>query len=197
MVRRTRSNWQDWSECLADNHRPYAGHFSWESDRSKFTSEVGVLKVFEEALALEGNTFFSQARHRGQGRDPPDCEAVGKTGLRIGIEITELVDPASAAAARAGRPYEWKDWKHNLVPALQDRLSGKDSPTGLKDSPYSEYVLLIYSDEPWLEIEEARSSLAHHIFLPTTLITKAYLLFSYSPWEKRYPCVRLNIAERA
>ena len=192
MDRRTQKNLQSWSECLVKNHRPHAGHFSWESDKA--VAEAGVLKVFEEELELDGNSFFLQARHRGQGNDPPDCEAMSKDGGRVGIEITELVDPESAAAARLKQPYEWKDWRYGLVPALQKRLSEKDSPTHLKDPPYIEYVLLIHTDEPWLEIDRVRSTLASHIFLPTALITRAYLLVSYSPWEKRYPCIRLNVA---
>jgi hypothetical protein len=62
-----------------------------------------------------------------------------------------------------------------------------------KDPPYSEYVLVIHTDEPWMEIEHTRHVLSTHVFAATSLITRAYLLISYDPIENRYPCIRLNI----
>lgn len=194
MAKRPRNVWEELAEGLAANHRPHAGHFSWESDRS--VAEAGVLWEFEKALALDGQTFFSRARHRGAGNDPPDCEADDLAGGRIGIEITELVDPASAAKARAGRSYEWKDWRQHLIPTLEAILRKKDAPAVLKHPPYSEYVVLVHTDEPWMELDHTRRSLADHVFPATSLITRAYLLISYDPWEKRYPCIRLNIEGR-
>ncbi|MFB3082349.1 MAG: hypothetical protein ACE1Z4_02675 [Gammaproteobacteria bacterium] len=191
MAKRPHNDWKELATHWAPNHRPHAGHFSWETDRP--VAEAGVLKEFEEALAIDGQEFFSQVRHRGPGNDPPDCEAINNTGARIGIEITELVDPASAAAARAGKAYDWKDWKPDLIPTLDRIIRLKDSPAALKDPPYSEYVLLVHTDEPWMELDHTRQSLADHIFPATSLITKAYLLISYDPGEKRYPYIRLNI----
>lgn len=191
MAKRPRNEWQELAEDLAANHRPHAGHFSWETDRS--VAEAGVLKEFGEALALDGQSFFSQALHRGPGNDPPDCEADDNAGGRIGIEITELVDPASAAAARDGQAYDEKDWRRDLIPTLDCILRKKDAPVALKDPPYSEYVLLVHTDEPWMELDHIRRSLAGHVFPATSLITRAYFLISYCPWEKRYPCIRLKI----
>jgi hypothetical protein len=191
MAKERRNEWEELAEDWAANHRPHAGHFSWETDRS--VAEAGVLQEFEEALALDGQKFFSQARHRGPGNDPPDCEADDIAGERIGIEITELVDPASAAAARAGQAYDWKNWRRDLIPTLDRILRKKDATVVLKDPPYSEYVLLIHTDEPWIELDHTRRSLADHVFPATSLITRAYLLISYEPLEKGYPCIRLNI----
>lgn len=184
-------DWTRLGEEIAVNHRPHAGHFSWETDRR--VAEWGVLKEFAEALSVHGCLFFSQAQHRGGGNDPPDCEAIAESGARIGIEITELVDPESAAAARGGNPYDWKDWRAELVPALDRILRKKDTPAVVKDLPYSEYVLVIHTDEPWIEIEHTRHVLSTHVFPATSLITRAYFLISYDPFEKRYPCIRLNI----
>lgn len=114
-------------------------------------------------------------------------------GSRIGIEITELVDGRSVAAARIGKPYDWKDWKNALLPELQKILHRKDNPTEIKGGPYSEYVLLIFSDEPWLEREYVERSLAEHIFERTSVIGRAFLLLSYDPHIQRYPCYELRM----
>ncbi len=194
MSKDPRNDWAEFADILAANHRPHAGHFSWETDRS--VAEAGVLKEFQRALALDGEDFFSHARHRGSGNDPPDCEGVLHSGLRVGIEVSELVDPASAAKARAGAWFEPRDWSGDLIPRIDQIIRKKDKPTNLKTIPYSEYVLLIHTDEPWLELRSIERTLAKYMFARTMLITRAYLLISYDPWEKRYPCIRLNFEGR-
>ena len=56
---------------------------------------------------------------------------------------------------------------------------------------------MIYTDEPGLMVHRLRSVITEHVFPATRLVTKACLLMSYDPWEKRYPCIQLNIARRA
>lgn len=188
-------DWARLAEEFKKNHRPHAGHFSWETNRE--LAEWGVLQEFANALAHDDGLFFSQARHRDAGNDPPDCEALVADGSRIGIEITELVDDRSAAAARLGKPYDWKDWKGVLLPALEQILDRKDSPAEIKDGPYSEYVLLVFSDEPWLERDYVERSIAVHVFPGTAVITRAFLLLSYDPFLQRYPCYELQISPNA
>jgi hypothetical protein len=190
VIQKPRNEWEELADAIAANDRPHAGHFSWESDRS--LEERGVLDELAEALRNAGSLFFTNPRHRGSGNDPPDCEADGLDGRLIGFELTELVDPQSAAAARAGKHYEERDWRASLISELEQILAKKDrgSPRG---GPYSEYVLVVYSDEPWIEIDRVRRDLGSYIFAPTNLITKAFLLLSYSPFEKGYPCIPLQI----
>jgi hypothetical protein len=64
--------WTALAEEIKKNHRPHAGHFSWEKDGA--LAELGVLKEFRNALAHEDKLFFSEAWHRGEANDPPDCE---------------------------------------------------------------------------------------------------------------------------
>jgi len=157
-------------------------------------AEVGVLDELVNALAHQGALFFYGVRHRGEGEDPPDCDAHAGDGSRIGIEITELVDGASIAAARLGKPYYWKDWKGELLPALEKLLRRKDNPRFIQGGPYSQYVLVIFSDEPWLEREYLEHIVKYHTFGLTYLITKAFLLLSYDPFIQRYPCYELRLS---
>jgi len=184
-------NWYELAQEWAANVRAHAGYFSWELDRS--IAESGVLDDFQTSLKRTAALFFTQARHRGQGNDPPDCEAIDDAGRRIGIELTELVDPVSAAAARARSHYDWKDWRLTLIPYLDRRIRKKDKPKRVHGGPYSKYVLVIYTDEPWLELDHIRRTLAAHEFPPTSLISRAYLLMSYWPPEEVCPCIKLNI----
>jgi len=194
MTKRSRIDWGKLADEARANDRPHAGHFSWESNRA--VAEQGVLWEFENSLKQQELLFFSNARHRGSNNDPPDCEADDNAGGRVGIEITELVDPASAAAARAGNHYDWKDWGHDLVPALARIIRKKDAASAVKEGPYAQYVLVLHTDEPWLVVDDVRRALAGHVFPTTCLITRAYLLISYDPFEKRYPCIPIRIQDR-
>lgn len=185
-------DWAAMAEEFKKNHRPHAGHFSWETDRA--LAEWGVLQEFTNALAHEGKLFFLDARHRGEGNDPPDCEAVSAEGERIGIEITELVDGRSIEAARLDKHYDWKDWRGALVPALEGLVRRKDKPRDVNGGPCSQYVLLIFSDEPWLERAYVETTLREHTFDKTALITRAFLLLSYDPFLQRYPCYELRLS---
>lgn len=187
-------DWAEFTKEVKRNHRPHAGHFSWETNRT--IAEFGVLQELQNALAEEGKLFFREPKHRGEGNDPPDCEAIGTSGERVGIEITELVDSKSAAAARAGKHYEWKDWKGALIPELQRILSKKDISSNLKEPSYPEYIVLIFSDEPWLDHDYAERQLAIHHFHAPELITRAFLLLSYSPFTKGYPCFELQFSKK-
>ncbi len=186
------NDWAALSDEFRKNHRPHAGHFSWEADRA--LAEWGVLQEFTNALADEGKLFFRGARHREEGNDPPDCEAVAADGTRIGIEITELVDGRSIEAARLNKGYDWKDWKGALLPELERLIRRKDKRRDVKGAPYSQYVLLIFSDEPWLERDYVESSITNHTFDATVLVTRAFLLLSYDPFVQRYPCYELRLS---
>lgn len=137
--------------------------------------------------------LFYRARHRGEGEYPADCDAHAGDGTRIGIEITELVDGDSIAAARLGKPYDWKEWKGALLPALEKLLRRKDNPRSIQEGPYSQHVLVIFSDEPWLEGEYLEHIVENPTFGVTHLITKALLLLSYDPFTQRYPCYELRL----
>jgi len=185
------TEWQEFIETIRRNQRPYAGYFSWETNRE--TQELGVVQAFAESLEHQGQTFFTEHKARGVGKDPPDCEATGVDGQRIGIEVTELVDGESIAAARCDEPTEWKPWETNdLLEALQSRISEKDRPSELKGGPYDEYVLVIYCDEPRVLNFSLIEAIRAHTFEWTTLIDRAIFLMSYSPWDGCCPFIELK-----
>ena len=109
-------DWGAFAETVKRNHRPHAGHFSWETDPS--IAEEGALLEFQNALAAQGRLFFREAPYRGQGNDPPDCEAIGVGGHSDGIEITDMVDLRRPAAARESLHYDGIDSRETLITAL-------------------------------------------------------------------------------
>ena len=81
-----------------------------------------------------------------------------------------------------------------LINKLEEILRKKDSPREIKDPPYSQYVVLMFSDEPWLERDYVEESLAAHVFASTSVVSRAFLLLSYDPFVQKYPCYELRIA---
>lgn len=186
------TDWAKLAEEFKANTRPHAGFFTWETDKS--VAEEGVLIEFAEALQEQNALFFEKAFHRGEDRDPPDCEARGLDGRRVGIELTELVDPASAAAARADEPYVPKYWSNaDILAGLRERLQAKDRANP-KDGPYDEYLLLIYTDEPGLTPDSAKNTITSTSFKPAQLIDSVYFLLS--PYPGFHTCFKLQLDRR-
>jgi hypothetical protein len=184
----------DWAKIAEDFKATNGSHssfFTWEGGRS--VEEEGVLIDFARALQEQNKIFFAKASHRGKGNDPPDCEALGFAGERIGIELTELIDPSAAAASHSDEPFSPKLWSEDdIAVGLENRILAKDraSPKG---GPYHEYVLLIYTDEPGLSVEAARRVIATKTFSATRLINTAYLLMTYDPLTKTHPCLKMQL----
>lgn len=188
MAEEDEPDWDAIARELADVHRPYAGYWSWESDRT--IEERGVLKEFTESLARSNRLFFNNPRHTGRGNDPPDCEADDRLGGRIGIELTELVDGASIAVARQGHVPPWKFWtEETVINRITERIRIKDARLARTTDACASVVLVIYSDEDF-----PADSIADHTFPATVQIDRVFLLMSYCPITRGCPCVELRLA---
>ncbi len=184
--------WDAFINAVKLNVRPYAGYFSWLSDRD--VEELGVVETLRESLAHCGQAFFHSCEARGRGKDPPDCEARLCTGGRVGIEVTELVDGRSIAAAKSGAAICWEPYsEEQLFDLVDSRIAEKDKARDVKDGPYDDYILVIYCDDPrvldYRLIEYVRGAR----FRRTTLIKRAFLLFSFDPREQFCPYIELNL----
>jgi len=168
---------------VIDQKRGYAGFWDFP-DRER--AELGVAEELVPSLDLSAPWCL---RSRGLGNDPPDCEAEDAEGRRIGIEVTELVDPDYASGREAGSA----DWdREETLDAIRTRLARKDSPTELKGGPYDLYVLIMYTDEDMLSPNQLRRLLDDSTFGPCSLIDQAWIVTSYVPNEA-YPTIRLTL----
>lgn len=183
----SKPNWSSLSRLIEASHRPHAGYFTFESDKQ--LAEIGVAKELEKSLCRKGEGFFTDV---SKGSDPPDCIAVDSMGNPVAIEVTELVDSDAIKAARNGKLYDFKDWQEDLIPTLESVIRRKDCAK-LNHETFSQYVLVIYTDEPCLDFELAKTILADHRFASTILIDKVYLLYSYIPWEGGCPYIQLDL----
>jgi hypothetical protein len=173
----------------ADQERKHAGFFSWH-DRSpsgKGIAEAGVVSDLLEAMAAAGLAEYSDAR--ASGDDWPDCWAIAQDGKQTAFEVSELVDEG---AMPAGEAQPWPSAK--LLACLQAIIARKDQ-RGIGSRGSRDSVLVVHTDEPYLEYRDATSALSSQSFtLPCGNLARAFLLFSYDPHTSRYPFIELTLA---
>lgn len=182
---------EEW-EIFKANTRQHAGYFAWTSNGQ--IEEVGVVQILHESLEKCGKNFFHSYKSRGENNDPPDCEALSSNGEKIGIEVTELVDGDSIASSKRQQPIPWEPLnKSELCELLRNRINKKDNPLEVKGGPYSQYLLIIYCDEPRVMHYDLIEYIRSVKFGPTKLLSRVFFLMSYSPWEKCCPPIELEL----
>jgi hypothetical protein len=178
--------------------RGYADGRSWPIDRD--VEEHGIAQDFIAAAANEPGAPFSQLKLRGRGEDPPDCEARDAKGTRVAIELTELMNreaveraaklkKASVPPSAMPMPVEWTC--PEIIALIQQRLAKKDFRERLKDGPYDEYIVVIYTAEQRLDSGTVRTCVQDHRFTVTSGIDRAYVSLDYEPGVG-YPLLRLR-----
>ena len=127
---------------------------------------------------------------RPEREDPPDCEGT-LDGQWSGVEVTELVHRPTLERSlkalkerEAGReptkPEAYFRWdRDDFLGALQKLITDKDEAK-LKGGPYRKYVLIIHTDEFFLD----RRAVDHFLRgakCRSRLITDVFLGLSYEP----------------
>jgi hypothetical protein len=124
--------------------------------------------------------------------DPPDCEAV-IDGERCGIEATELVhQEALQRTKQSGQELHFVWDKENFCRELQSRITRKDRADNVKGAPYQRYILVIFTDEFFLNRNDVEGFIAGTSFR-ATFITDVFLGLSYDATIKEYPVFRLQL----
>ena len=182
---------EDFKQLVLANTREWNSFWSW---RDKPVGERGIARDVLEAAGIQVDGL------RSLDPDPPDCEAI-LDGQFSGIEVTELVHrPTLERSIKAVRqrsrgeepqkPEAYFVWgRDDLFAALQAILAAKDAAT-LK-RPYEQYVLVIHTDECFLDSHNVERFLMAAQF-STSLITHAFLGLAYEP-SKGYPVFRLEL----
>ena len=165
--------------------RGYASFFQWP-DRQ--VMERGIVA---DLLEFAPDDFPAPVQSISSvDQDPPDCLVVAGSS-RIGVEVTELVDQDFLEAViRANRlgidVYDWAPWtEERFLEMLGARIAAKRAPASVSGGPYDEYLLLVHTGEPGLDIGHAEAWLGRARAFPAGMLARAYLLFGYHPRETR------------
>jgi hypothetical protein len=177
---------------VGQKKRGYSDFFAWPVNRQ--LEEWAIVDSLKESLEKANAGFFNSLVARGQGNDPPDCEANLFEGGKLGIEVTELVDPAAILAYKNGDTNQFAEWgEDKLIKSIAHRLKTKDNSTNIKGGPYDQYILVIHTDEPLLSFDYTYPLLSNTRFQYYSLIDRAFLLMSYDEKHQCCPFIELNI----
>ena len=178
-----------WLQELIDiikRERKHASFFEWPQ---KDTKELGVVKCLIESLEKAG--CYSYFDPNSTKKDPPDCVARDNNGKVVGIEVSELVDLKTVRDAQQNKAYP-KYWdKQEVLDKIQSIVLKKDRKK-FHGGPYSSIILVIFTDETFLDPDDVIPYLQQHEFAKTNQIGEIYLLFSYDSRCYTYPYLKLK-----
>lgn len=178
---------------IAANARPWAGYWAW---RDKPVGERGAAS---EILRQAGIQVAELVSRRD---DPPDCEGMLDRQWSA-VEVTELVHQKTltrslkaikerAAGREPEKPEAYFLWdRPHLLRAIQELIEKKDA-VGYKGGPYERYVLVILTDEFFLDSTTVRQLLKGATFR-ARLITDVIVGLSYEPASGGCPVFPLEL----
>ena len=175
-------------ETFLSGIRAYAPLVSLTTD--KRDNELGCVRQLFELLPSSPDCIKS----RGEGEDPPDCEAIWANGERIGIEVTELVcqqivaheqrmlKKRQAISSYCGAeitnetelPDVWSD--SEIVEKIDSIIEKKNKTDTWKERPYSARWLLIVTDDPLVSDHRIIERVNRENFSPAISFDKVFYL---------------------
>lgn len=169
--------------------KKYASFFEW-CDRGR--KELSVVE--ELVIALNSSSGLTLREPREFLPDPPDCVCLNQAGELVAIEVAEIVcEEAARLNAQGTNVYRY--WRTGELASHVSRvLKGKDAKS-FNGGPYASIITCLFTDEPALTVEQAKTELATQQFGPFNQITNAYLLFSYQPITQSYPVIALRVRQ--
>jgi len=174
---------------IIKRQRKHASFFEWPQ---KNTKELGILKCLIESLEKAGCSSYSDPH--STMKDPPDCIARDNNGKLVGVEISEFVDLKTIIDAQHNKDYP-KYWdKKEVIDKIQSIIQKKDRKK-FHGGPYSSIILIIFTDETFLDRDEVIPYMKQHEFKRTNQIDEIYLLFSPDPRYDSYPYIKLKKAD--
>jgi hypothetical protein len=127
-------------------------------------------------------------------QDPPDV-VLPVAGRRIGIEVTEIIDPNAVKTARflkekrdgwspkdlAMADWPWPEWTDDrLQRAIATAIAIKDRKLTGAAAVYNELYLAMATDEPDIDFDQAARVVAT-LDASAANIGRAFLLLGYNP----------------
>ena len=166
-----------------EKSRDYAPYWEWPPDRRRV--ELQAAQVLREFLVRRGELVSGQLSQ--VSNDPPDVLLISSDGLRIGIEVTELVDSdaieRNVYRKQHGLPntYDWSEWDEPRLKNNLTRIINLKEHKLTKVTPhYDDLFLAIITDEPIIN-ELLASRVVEQCNLASFSISRAFFLLGYHP----------------
>lgn len=170
-----------WVEIINRNHG-YSGIFNHQTSADKVIVELCTAREWCKSMAAEFGVTIGEPEYNSN--EPPDCY-VCVDGRKLGVELRQLVEEAHKERAKDESPYagqlfldmQWS--KDRLISKLTEAIQAKGNR--YRGGGKFIDVLLLHTDEPWLNSSQAHEWLNHVQIQAHPNIASAFLLFSYEP----------------
>lgn len=162
----------EWFRYYLLHQRGYADRFDWtgpDREEAKCVKERGVVNEWLSAMFREGVPYVSL---ESCSVPLPDCQLIDKSGRKVGVEVTELVDRATIQRNKH-TSYHWKEYSApELIAAIAERLESKNQKLRaareiITQRGISKKLVIMHCDEPDLR---SRPQFCRHV-LSTTRFT--------------------------
>ncbi len=190
---------RDYFATCFDGMRKHAPYFTLSADKQE--NEVDVVRVLRDEMLRRKEWFYHSIKSRGQGDDPPDCEATGSNMERVWIEVTDLVDEGAVKEAvkepvkKTFGPDEPKTPQAVPKPqAVIERISKvvrRKGCASVRGGPFDLYILVVYCDDACFLDYETMVAIRETRFTRPRLIDRAFFLTSYDPMQRCCPYIEL------
>jgi hypothetical protein len=181
---------EEWAESvrwLREAHqrsRGYAPYWEWVPDRSM--AELHAARVLHKFLVAAGKMVSGSLTSLTKLQaDPPDVLLETVNGRRVGIEVTELLDPDAVKRhsyrKKRGDPpaYDSAPWTPtSMAKALSGIIGVKDHKLRKVASGFDECFLAIVTDEPGIDEWLSRDAVSR-CWSTVQHIHRAFLVMSY------------------
>jgi len=166
------------------HQRGYADIFDWverDRERAKRVKEQGIVDDFLQARYRDASPYV---QIESCLPPLPDCQAIDTAGIKIGFEVTELVDQRMIEWHKKPlNPTRWKDYSaDDLFSGIVERLTRKNqkllAARAIREADFEKIVVIIHCDEPDLIQRPAfcQEVFANREFPEFSAIDEAYLL---------------------
>lgn len=172
-----------WVDLINKGHG-YAGMFNYGSGaEEKAIVEASTVAEWCRSIAIVFGVDVGEPERNLT--DPPDC-FVDINGNRLSVELVQMVEGEHKKRATKGEsPYSGNlfldmQWtKERLAAKLNEIIEAKGRNYARRSIHID--VLVIYTDEPWLNVDEAFCWLQSICLSPHPNVARVFLLFSYTP----------------
>ena len=183
-----------WVKIMNKSHG-YGGVFNRETPEDKAIVELSTAS--EWRISIETEFGLSVDLPESNPDDPPDCY-VKYEGRRLSVELVQLIERKHKQRATQGEsPYAGQlftdtQWTIARFGAALNKIIEKKG-TNYKNREILIDVLVIHTDEPWLNSKQAHEWLEEIKIQNHPSISSAFLLFNYEPdrGTQHWPVFRL------
>ncbi|EPX4135594.1 hypothetical protein ACW0FU_004123 [Vibrio vulnificus] len=169
-------------------------HADFFETPDKTTKELLVTQSLFQMLELETKDHLVSV---SLAQDPPDVAVVTRSGKKIGVEVTELVNEKAIGFDIKGKRLQYLkeilSWNvETLTAKLQRIISSKAKKCEKLPQGFDELVLLIFTDEPRLNALTIEQFTKDAKFSDIEVFQSVFILTSHDPHKQGKGLLRIG-----